>query len=70
MITYAKRDIRDFHVGTKDIAGDGYAWYDIKGTWTPKGNETLWIGNGRRIKGENPSIRAVYFDQIELFRKD
>ena len=69
IVSYKKRDIRNFHVGIKDIKGDGYEWYEVEGTWKPAGNETLWIGNGKRVKGENPCIKAVYFDKIELYRK-
>ena len=69
LVTYAKRDIRDFHVDVATVAESGYEWYEIEGTWSPAGSETLWISNGKRIKGENPCIKAVYFDQIELYRK-
>ena len=51
------------------VADDGYAWYDVEGTWCPAGNEVLWISNGRRVDGVNPCIRAVYVDQIELYLK-
>lgn len=69
LVTYAKRDIRNFHVGMDKVAGDGYAWYDVEGTWSPAGSETMWIGNGKRVNGENPCIKAVYFDKIELYRR-
>ncbi|MBR4653024.1 MAG: DUF4838 domain-containing protein [Kiritimatiellae bacterium] len=69
-VAWRKRDIRDFHVGPDKVKGDGYAWYDVDGVWRPAGNEVLWIGNGRRVKGVNPCIRAVYFDQLELRRKE
>ena len=51
------------------IADDGYRWYDVEGTWCPAGSERLWIGNGKVVNGENPCIKAVFFDQIELYRK-
>lgn len=69
IVKYSKRDIRNFHVGMKKVMGDGYAWYDVEGTWSPAGSEKLWIGNGKVVDGENPCIKAVFFDQIELYRK-
>ena len=69
LVTYAKRDIKNFHIDIGKVKGDGYAWYDVEGTWSPAGSETLWIGNGTRVNGENPCIKAVYFDQIELYLK-
>jgi len=68
-VKYSKRDIRNFHVGMDKIADDGYHWYDVEGTWSPAGSEKLWIGNGKRKDLENPCIKAVFFDQIELYRK-
>ena len=70
MTTFAKRDIKNFHVGIDKIKDEGYQWYEIDGVWRPAGSETLWIGNGKREKGVNPSIKAVYVDQIELIKKD
>ena len=70
IVTYRKRDIRNFHVDVAKVADDGYAWYDVEGAWTPAGNEVLWISNGKRVNEVNPCINAVFFDQIELYRKD
>ena len=67
-VKYKKRDIGDFHVDIGKVAGDGYEWYDVEGTWKPEGNEVLWISNGKRVSGINPCIKAVYIDQIELSR--
>lgn len=66
MQTFDKRDIRHYQVPVREVSGDDYAWYDVKGVWTPAGNENLWIGNGNREGGSNPCIRAVYIDQLEL----
>lgn len=68
-VAFKKRDIRNFHVDIEDIKG-GYQWYEIDGTWKPAGNEVLWISNGKRVNGVNPCIKAVYIDQIELYRKN
>ena len=68
-VTWKKRDIPDFHVDVGLVADDGYAWYDVEGTWCPAGNEVLWISNGRRVDGVNPCIAAVYIDEIELYLK-
>ena len=67
LVTYAKRDIRNFHIDINDVKSGEYAWYCIDGVWRPKGSETLWISNGKRVEGENPCIEAVYVDKIELF---
>ncbi|HOF62274.1 MAG TPA: DUF4838 domain-containing protein [Candidatus Latescibacteria bacterium] len=69
LVRYSKRDIRNFQIDASKVVGDGYAWYDIDGTWLPAGNETLWIGNGKRRGDVNPCIKAVFVDQIEIFRK-
>ena len=70
IVTYRKRDIKNFHVDVTKVADDGYAWYDVEGTWTPAGNEVLWLSNGKRVNGENPCIKAVYVDEVELYRKE
>ena len=64
-----KRDIENFQVPISSVKGDGYAWYSIDGVWRPAGGETIWIGNGERVDGVNPCIKAVYIDQIELCLK-
>jgi hypothetical protein len=69
IVKYSKRDIRNFHVGMDKIADDGYRWYDVEGSWSPAGNEKLWIGNGKKKDLENLCIKAVFVDQIELYRK-
>ena len=69
MQTFKKRDIVHWQLPIAEVKGDGYAWYEVKGTWTPAGNETLWIGNGKRVNEVNPCVKAVYVDQVELFRK-
>ena len=69
LVRYSKRDIRNFQVNISEVNGDGYAWYEVEGTWCPAGSETLWIGNGMRHDGVNPCVKAIYIDQIELFRK-
>ena len=64
-----KRDIFKFEVPISAVAGDGYAWYDVKGIWQPAGGESIWIGNGARTGGTNRCVKAVYVDQIELIKK-
>jgi len=68
--TFSKRDIGCWELPIRQVTGDGYAWYEVGGTWCPAGDEVLWVGNGRRVGERNPCIKAVYVDQIELFRKD
>jgi len=72
LVTYAKRDIRNFRIGISKVAGDGYAWYDVDGTWCPAGSETLWVSNGDWSKetDRNPCVKAVYVDQIEISRTE
>lgn len=69
-VTWKKRDIRDFHLAIGKVNADGYEWYDVDGEWKPAGNEVVWISNGKRVDGKNPCINAVFFDQIELYRKE
>ena len=70
---FKKRDIRNSHVKIDRVKTDGYAWYEIDGVWTPKGDENVWVANGnfrKNVDKGNPCVRAVFVDAIELTRVD
>jgi hypothetical protein len=54
---------------TTEAVTDEYTWYEVA-EWTPERDDYFWIGPGRfdPALGENPAIRAVYLDQLELLR--
>ena len=70
---FKKRDIPNSHVKIDRVKTDGYAWYEIDGVWTPKGDENIWVANGnyrKNVDKGNPCVKAVFVDAIELTRVD
>lgn len=64
-----KRSCGQIVVESSDVV-DGYQWYDVI-EWVPEADHYFWIGPGRFDKQssrENPGIRAVYIDKLELAR--
>jgi len=52
--------------------GEGWKWYDV-GTLKLADPQCLWVGSGRfdrKTLGCNPCVDAVYFDAVEIVRKD
>ena len=66
----AKKALAGISKTVAAVVGDQWQWYDV-GTWTPGPGQYLWLAPGRfdkKAHAANPSLEAVFLDQVEISR--